>query len=93
MPLPIVGKFYLFRTVLDGGFIYLALIGVLTSLVSAYYYLRVVVVMYMQEGEPEIRSESLLNLTAIATALGTVALSIFSIPLFEWASHAVLQLL
>lgn len=88
-----VGKFYLFRSVLDGGFIYLALIGVLTSLVSAYYYLRVVVVMYMQEGEPEIRSESLLNLTAIATALGTVALSIFSIPLFEWTSHAVLQLL
>jgi NADH-quinone oxidoreductase subunit N len=88
-----VGKFYLFRSVLDGGFIYLALIGVLTSLVSAYYYLRVVVVMYMQEGEPEIRSESLLNLTAIATALGTVALSIFSIPLFEWASNAVLQLL
>lgn len=88
-----VGKFYIFRSVLDGGFIYLALIGVLTSLVSAYYYLRVVVVMYMQDGEPEIRSEPLLNLTAIATALGTVALSIFSIPLFEWATHAVLQLL
>jgi NADH-quinone oxidoreductase subunit N len=88
-----VGKFYLFRSVLDGGFITLALIGVLTSLVSAYYYLRVVVIMYMQDGEPEVRSESLLNLTAIATAVGTVALSIFSIPLFEWTSRAILQLL
>jgi NADH-quinone oxidoreductase subunit N len=87
-----VGKFYLFRSVLDGGFVSLALIGVLTSLVSAYYYLRVVVIMYMQDGEPEVRSESLLNLTAIVTAVGTVALSIFSIPLFEWTSRAILQL-
>ncbi len=39
-----VGKFYLFRTVIEGGYIGLALIGVLTSLVSAYYYLRVVVI-------------------------------------------------
>jgi len=46
-----VGKFYLFRTVLQGGFTGLALIGVLTSLVSAYYYLRVVVIMYMREGD------------------------------------------
>jgi NADH-quinone oxidoreductase subunit N len=88
-----VGKFYLFRSVLDGGFVSLALVGVLTSLISAYYYLRVVVIMYMQEGEPEVRSESLLNLTAIAAAVGTVALSIFSVPLFEWTSRAILQLL
>src|SRR4026207_2036020 len=33
-----VGKFYLFRAVIDGGFTWLAIIGVLTSLVSAYYY-------------------------------------------------------
>ncbi|MEW5940453.1 MAG: NADH-quinone oxidoreductase subunit N, partial [Chloroflexota bacterium] len=47
-----VGKFYLFRAVIDGGFPGLAIVGVLTSLVSAYYYLRVVVNMYMREGEP-----------------------------------------
>jgi NADH-quinone oxidoreductase subunit N len=87
-----VGKFYLFRSVLEGGFVPLALIGVLTSLISAYYYLRVVVIMYMQEGEPEVRSESFLNLTAYTAAVGTVVLSIFSIPLFEWATRAVLQL-
>ena len=38
--LGMVGKFYLFRSVIDGGFIWLAIIGVLTSLVSAFYYLR-----------------------------------------------------
>ena len=87
-----LGKFYLFRAVLEGGFVGLALIGVLTSLVSAYYYLRIVVIMYMQEGEPEIRSEPWLSLTAGIAAVATVALAIFAAPLFNWASRAVIQL-
>jgi NADH-quinone oxidoreductase subunit N len=87
-----VGKFYLFRTVLQGGFVGLALIGVLTSLVSAYYYLRVVVIMYMRDGEPEALNEPWLNLTAGAAALMTVLLSLFSAPLFSWASQATLHL-
>jgi NADH-quinone oxidoreductase subunit N len=88
-----LGKFYLFRTVLEGGFVWLAIIGVLTSLISAYYYLRVVIVMYMQDGEPEVRHETWLYLTASVTAIATVVLSLFSAPLFNWASQAVLQLL
>jgi NADH-quinone oxidoreductase subunit N len=87
-----VGKFYLFRTALEGGFVGLAIIGVITSLVSAYYYLRVVVIMYMREGEPQTHSDPLLNLTAGATALATVMLTFFSSPLFTWASQAVLKL-
>jgi NADH-quinone oxidoreductase subunit N len=87
-----VGKFFLFQTALQGGYIGLALIGVLTSLASAYYYLRVVVVMYMQEGDPQPRSETWLNLTAGATAVGTVLLTAFAAPLFQWASQAVMRL-
>jgi NADH-quinone oxidoreductase subunit N len=87
-----VGKFYLFRTALAGGFVGLAIIGVLTSLVSAYYYLRVVVIMFMRDGEPLIHSELLLNLTAGGAAVATVALTIISGPLFAWASQAVLKL-
>ncbi|MBN1148784.1 MAG: NADH-quinone oxidoreductase subunit N, partial [Anaerolineales bacterium] len=86
------GKFYLFRTVIEGGFVGLALIGVLTSLISAYYYLRVVVVMYMQEGEPVVRQESWLVLTAYTAAAATVVLSIFATPLLNWASRAILEL-
>ena len=87
-----VGKFYLFRTVLEGGFPGLALIGLLTSLVSAYYYLRVVVYMYMRDGEPEVRRESWLYLTVLVTAVCVVVLSIFSEPLLTAASRAVLLL-
>ena len=92
------GKFFLFGTVIEGGYIWLALVGVLTSLVSAYYYLRVVVIMYMREGEgagesaapAEIRREGWLTLTALATGLGTLALGLLAAPLFEWATKAVL---
>ncbi len=87
-----VGKFYLFRTVLEGGFVGLAIIGVLTSLVSAYYYLRVIVIMYMQDGEPQVRSEPWLYITAAVSAAAVVVLSIISQPLIQWASQAVLVL-
>jgi NADH-quinone oxidoreductase subunit N len=86
-----VGKFYLFSTVIEGGYIWLALIGVLTSLVSAYYYLRVVVYMFMREGEPTVRRDVWVNVTAGVTAVGLVALTIFAAPLFNWASQAILN--
>ena len=86
-----LGKFFLFRTVLEGGFVGLAIIGVLTSLVSAYYYLRILVIMYMKEGDPVISKDRWLNWTTGLTAVGTVVLSIFAVPLFQWASEAILR--
>ena len=90
--LGLVGKFYLFRTAIQGGFIGLAIIGVLTSLISAYYYLRVVVTMYMRDGEPDSTREPWLDLTWGLTALATVGLSFLPMALFAWASEAVLKL-
>jgi NADH-quinone oxidoreductase subunit N len=90
--LGLIGKLYLFRVVVEGGFIGLAIIGVLTSLLSAYYYLRVVVVMYMREGDPQVTSESWLNLTIGAASLATVVLSFVPAALFSLASDAVLKL-
>jgi NADH-quinone oxidoreductase subunit N len=90
--LGLVGKFYLFRTAIQGGFIGLAVIGVLTSLISAYYYLRVVVTMYMQSGDPGTEKEPWLDLTWGLAALATVVLSLVPAALFTWASGAVLTL-
>jgi NADH-quinone oxidoreductase subunit N len=90
--LGLIGKIYLFRAVVAGGFYGLAVIGVLTSLVSAYYYLRVVVMMYMREGEPQVTAEPWLNITWALAAIVTVVASLFPAFLFEWASQAVLRL-
>lgn len=43
------GKFYVFKAALDSGLIWLTVLGLLNSAVAAYYYLRIIVVMYMYE--------------------------------------------
>src|SRR5208283_5346258 len=43
------GKFYIFRAALDSHLVWLAVLGLLNSAVAAYYYLRLMVVMYMHE--------------------------------------------
>ena len=89
--LGMVGKFYLFRSALAGGFPGLALIGLVTSLLSAYYYLRVVVNMYMKEGDPEIEREPWLALTTGFTAIATVVVSFVPQFLFMLAYTAVMR--
>jgi NADH-quinone oxidoreductase subunit N len=84
-----IGKFYVFRAALDAGYLWLALVGVLTSLVSAYYYLRVVIVMYMQEGAPVTISRPALNFTVALTALATFILGVLPGPLMQAATNAV----
>src|SRR5437868_8572276 len=44
-----IAKFYIFKTAVDSGHVTIALIGILTSIVSVYYYLRVVYFLYMKE--------------------------------------------
>lgn len=90
--LGLVGKFYLFRAVLQGGYTGLAVIGVITSLISAYYYLRVVVMMYMREGEPQTEREFWLGLTTLGAAVLTVLISLTPQWLFLLARDAVLKL-
>src|SRR5439155_1685778 len=47
-----IGKFYLFMAAVKAGLTWLAVVAVLFAAVSAYYYLRVVMVMYMRDPEP-----------------------------------------
>ncbi len=83
-----VGKFFLFQTVLEANLTGLALIGVLTTLVSAYFYLRVVVNMYMRPGLPEVRSERWLNFTVGAMAIAVLLLGLLPQPLLRIAYQA-----
>ncbi len=86
------GKFYIFQAALRGGAVGLALLGLFTSLISAYYYLRVLVVMYMQPGEGPVQSDRWLSLVTVASAAAVVLLAVFPYPLFNLAARAVFRL-
>ncbi|MBT3240808.1 MAG: NADH-quinone oxidoreductase subunit N [Chloroflexi bacterium] len=86
------GKFLLFKAVMEGGYYGLAILGVLTSLFSAYYYLRLVIIMFMKSGEPNIVSDRWVTLVTASSAVATVVLFMVSTPLFAWAEQAVLKL-
>jgi hypothetical protein len=49
--------------------------------------------MYMKDGQPQVRRETWLYLTAYTAAIGVVVLSLFSTPLLRWATEAVLKLM
>lgn len=86
------GKFFLFRTAVEAGFVELALIGLLTSLVSVFYYLRVVVYMFMRPGEPRVRRDGWLSLIAVGAAVAVVLLALLPSRLLEYAAQAILRL-
>ncbi|MCS6773285.1 MAG: NADH-quinone oxidoreductase subunit N [Anaerolineae bacterium] len=74
-----VGKYFLFQSAVAAGLAWLALFGVLTSVVSAYFYLRVVMTLYMREpqGEPvEVVPDAPRTLAA---ALSVAAVLVFGV--------------
>ncbi|MBI5815835.1 MAG: NADH-quinone oxidoreductase subunit N [Nitrospinae bacterium] len=87
------GKFYVFLSAIDEGFIWLAVIGVLNSVVSVFYYLRLTVYMYMrEEGKAEATpafAPSLVVATAVAVT-GALWLGIAPGPYIEMAKAAFL---
>jgi len=84
------GKFYLFRTAIQGGNTILAVIGLLTSLVSAYYYLRVIVTMYFQEGEVKVTQKGWTAIVAIIAALIVLGLAFIPGLLFRFAGSGLI---
>ncbi|HWK10594.1 MAG TPA: NADH-quinone oxidoreductase subunit N [Vicinamibacterales bacterium] len=69
-----IGKWYIFSAALQEGHYWLAIIGVLTSVVSVFFYLRIVVMMYMTEGSEVVRPR--LPATAVA-GLALVTIAVF----------------
>jgi NADH-quinone oxidoreductase subunit N len=92
-----VGKFYLFAAAVASGWVVLALVGVLTSVVSAYYYLRIVVAMYMEPPAADAnRWASVPPAAALALAFSaglTLLLGVWPAPLLTLARIASRSLL
>jgi NADH-quinone oxidoreductase subunit N len=85
-----MGKFWLFSAAIDSGYIWLAVIGVLNSAISLYYYLRIVVFMYLKKetsgSEPS--ASPALALTLAAAILATLVFGVYPRMLFEVADRS-----
>src|SRR5947207_3295000 len=91
-----IAKFYIFKTAIDTGNTAIALVGIITSIVSVYYYLRVVYFLYMKEA-PEVdmvQPGNVFATTALAISIiGIVFLGIHPTPLFDIAGAAARSLI
>lgn len=92
-----VGKFYIFAAAVKSGYVGLAVIGVLNSAMSVYYYLRVTVIMYMREEPaemaPAVYKSPAAVLAIIISTIGTLGIGIFPTRLLEMARQSVQLLL
>jgi NADH-quinone oxidoreductase subunit N len=82
-----MGKFWLFGAAIDSGYVWLAVIGVLNSAISLYYYIRLVVFMYLRKetlGTEPVAGPSLTFALVVAVA-ATIVLGIYPRALFEVA--------
>jgi NADH-quinone oxidoreductase subunit N len=88
-----VGKWYIFSAAVSTGYYGLAILGVLTSVVSVFFYLRVVVMMYMSEqpaGAPAPpRLTAMANVTLAASVLAVFYLGILPARLLALAAESV----
>jgi NADH-quinone oxidoreductase subunit N len=73
-----IGKWYIFTAAVQEGHYTLAIIGVLSSVVSVFFYLRIVVMMYMSEGAPAAEAgRPLVSATAMAGLALATALVLY----------------
>jgi NADH-quinone oxidoreductase subunit N len=73
-----VGKFYIFKAAVQADLLWLAIAGVLFSAISAYFYLRVIMVMYMSEPKENIELTTSPSL-ALALAISVTAVIVIGV--------------
>jgi len=90
-----MGKLYLFNAAVRSDLVWLAVVGVINSVVSAYYYLRVVRTMYLMpaHSEDEVPSSLPVRLALAVTGVGILVIGILPGPLLEISETAIRTLL
>ena len=87
-----IAKWYVFSAALTAGYTWLAIIGVLTSVVSVVFYLRIIVMMYMTDGDDLPAIDVVPNPTAVALLASAALifyLGILPARVLEWAADSV----
>lgn len=89
-----MAKFYIFSGAVQNGLLWLVILAVLNSVISAYYYLRVVKVMWFGEpaSEEKVPSSGALRLALLLSSLGVLLLGIIPGPVMDIARAAARML-
>jgi NADH-quinone oxidoreductase subunit N len=92
-----IGKFYVFSGMVQAGLVWLAVVGVILSAVSAYYYLRVIIYMFFREPEEELQLRAPISGGMAAaltiTAAATILIGIIPSKLWDAVVHAFVALI
>ncbi len=91
-----VGKLYIFSAVVDAGFIWLAIVGVVNSVVSLYYYFKIVRSMYLRgiDKKNEVISFNPAGVgLVILMAIPTLLFGLYWSPIAHWAERSVMLIL
>lgn len=90
-----IGKFYVFSAAIQEGYMTLVILGVINSLLSAYYYLRLVVTMYMKEpGYAEVKTSNAWPTKVVVATMAalTILFGIFSSGLYKPAQKSLTKI-
>jgi len=89
-------KYYVFNAALQANLVGLTVIGVINSAIAAYYYLRIIVVMYMRESEkdlPLLPVPTSLGVAVVLSAVATLYLGIWPQRVVDYALRSAQDLL
>jgi NADH-quinone oxidoreductase subunit N len=85
------GKLYLFVAAIKQGYVLMAILAVVASMIAVYFYLRVIAMMYFQEGESKETIHTSRGMTAIVTVscVAILAIGLFPSKLMQWALSSI----
>ncbi len=84
-----IAKFYIFKAIIIADYLWIAVVGIMGSVISAYYYLNIVKVMYLDEAEElfKIESKKSIKLILFISALLILTFLIYADSLIDLMSH------
>ncbi len=88
-------KYYVFSAALNANLVWLAIIGLVNSAVAAYYYLRLIVVMYMRDSTVEtepVRVAPAMGLALVLAAIATIYLGVVPGRVLDYANQGAQNL-
>ncbi len=89
-----IAKWYVFTAAMKAGYTWLAIIGVLTSVVSVFFYLRIIVMMYMTPAQAQSRpaipvTPKLAGAALVVSAALVFYLGILPARVLDWAAQSI----